>query len=92
MKRLLSVVLTGIVVVGLAVSAVRAETPGVRKVAPAAKAKILSGLDARMLNPQPLPPRELSAYYLRFSRFSRVLLNPQPLPPRSSPLILRVVK
>ena len=38
-------------------------------------------LDAVALNPQPLPPRELSMGSL-FGRFDAVALNPQPLPPR----------
>lgn len=45
----------------------------------------------RMLNPQPLPPRELSLFSL--SRFNRVTLNPQPLPPNPpDPKVLRTIK
>ena len=45
----------------------------------------------RMLNPQPLPPRELSIFSL--SRFNRVTLNPQPLPPNPpDPKVLRTIK
>ncbi|MGE5259652.1 MAG: hypothetical protein ACM3MH_02110 [Actinomycetota bacterium] len=45
----------------------------------AASAGTFKNVDAVMLNPQPLPPKEkISAV----SRFDTVTLNPQPLPPK----------
>ncbi len=42
-----------------------------------ASAASIKNLDAVMLNPQPLPPKEKSVFV---SRGDTVMLNPQPLP------------
>ena len=44
-----------------------------------ASAATFKNLDAVMLNPQPLPPKEKVAFV---SQGDEVMLNPQPLPPK----------
>lgn len=52
----------------------------------AAKQSLLSRGSAVMLNPQPLPPKEVYSFG---SRGSEVMLNPQPLPPDPPPNAIR---
>jgi hypothetical protein len=52
---------------------------------PAARAEgpvVLHRGNIAALNPQPLPPRYLSLYRIRYGLGGTVSLNPQPLPPR----------
>lgn len=54
------------------------------------KSPMVTALERRGLNPQPLPPRE--AIYAVNPRINRVLLNPQPLPPRSSTILVPMLR
>jgi hypothetical protein len=66
-----SFTLIGSVILGLGL--------GLPLVSLTASAASFKNLDAVMLNPQPLPPKEKVAFV---SQGDEVMLNPQPLPPK----------
>jgi hypothetical protein len=62
-------------VFGLALMPAHAQAPRL-----VAKQSLLSKGSAVMLNPQPLPPKDIYSFG---SRGGQVMLNPQPLPPKA---------
>lgn len=91
MSRLLYCCLwSGLCASGLLLSGeARADTPAnLRGKAKTSVVKVGNFGSDKMLNPQPLPPREVMNLSV-FSRVNWVLLNPQPLPPRWNLGVLR---